>query len=124
VAQGGAYQFSSLQLYYDFGSVATLDSHLAMSILHRLPYDVLEQIAALMDKKSLRKAALASRALNEIVTRFLYSSVVFNKPVQNPYRLSSRVRIVGPFGAFDRRPLLRNAVRVVVLCSKCHTKRM
>jgi hypothetical protein len=109
---------------YDFGGVTTLNSQLAMSIIQRLPYDILEQIAALMDKKSLRKAALASRALNEIFTRFLYSSVIFNKPVQNPYRRSSKVRIVGPFGAFDRRPLLRNAVRVVVLYSKCRTKRM
>jgi hypothetical protein len=92
-----------------------------MSVLQRLPYDILEHIATLMDKRSLRKAALASRALNEIFTRFLYSSVIFNKHVRNPYQLGSTVRIVGPFDAFDRRPRLRNAVRVVVLCSRFRT---
>lgn len=84
-----------------------------------LPYDILETIFSLLDKKSLLSVTLASRELNELASRSLYSSVIFNKNVKYGYGRVDRypIRRSNPFFAFDRRPLLRNVVRQVVLCS-------
>jgi hypothetical protein len=92
-----------------------------MGVLQRLPYDILQLIFDLLDKKTLLRAALANRALNEIVSRSLYTSVVFNKVVLGRHAVRIRGdpgKVANPFDALDRRPILRSAVHRVVLCSK------
>lgn len=86
-----------------------------MSILLKLPYDILKPTLERMDKKTLLNMAIASRTLNELASWALYTSVTFNKRTRNEYQYTGNLE--NPFDAFERRPSPRDAVREVVLCS-------
>ncbi|KAG8794147.1 hypothetical protein FRC20_011247 [Serendipita sp. 405] len=95
-----------------------------MARLHSLPYEILHYIFEDLDRKSLNSASLASRALNELASKCLYTNITINfarievlygaRAEERPKRL---VPVCNPFDAFSRRPELRKRVRRVKLCA-------
>ncbi|PVF96195.1 hypothetical protein CPB86DRAFT_520875 [Serendipita vermifera] len=97
-----------------------------MSIITRLPYEILCAIFDLLDARTLCHAALTSRSINETASWCLYRYILVNpegeitKHTEDPweteylYRCDTRTARL-PFSAFQRRPHLRNSVETLFI---------
>lgn len=94
-----------------------------MFIVERLPYDLTRSIFDHLDQSTLLDACLASKAINELASRVLYSSIVINREAETGYWYNYTNEdavdtLKNPFHAFDRTPTLRNAVKHITIYRK------
>jgi hypothetical protein len=98
-----------------------------MSIITRLPYELLHSVSDSLDTQTLLNLALANRRLNEPASWALYKHLVVNPDYDKPLKRIKKTRTSFssshkgkvPFVAFERRPHLRNAAQELLIYSPC-----